>query len=46
LHARSLDMHERVALHVTRALVASHAYGALNSLASVKRGLSRSTRHS
>jgi glycosyltransferase involved in cell wall biosynthesis len=46
LHAHSLDMHERVALHVTRALVATHAYGALNSLASLKRGLSRSTRHS
>ena len=46
LHAPSLRLGERFALHVSRLLVATHVYGALALLASFTRRASFSTRHS
>ena len=46
LHAPSLQPRERAALHVSRVLLAARVYGALRPLASLRRRVSRSTRHS
>jgi glycosyltransferase involved in cell wall biosynthesis len=46
LHAPSLTFWERAELHVSRVLLKTRIYGALSVLASFKRRLSSSTRHS